>query len=101
MGISAITHTALSGMLAQSTRAGAIANNVANASTPGYGRLNTSFQSVEPAGVQASVTETDQGVDFATELTDLIETEQSYKANAAVFETGADLWDVLMSIKRD
>lgn len=40
-------------------------------------------------------------MDFATELTDLIETEQSYKANAVVFETGADLWDVLMSIKRD
>ncbi len=101
MSISAITHTALSGMLAQSTRASAIANNVANASTPGYGRLNTSFQSVEPSGVQASVTNTDQGVDFPTELTDLIETEQSYKANASVFETGADLWDVLMNIKRD
>ena len=97
MSISGITHTALSGMLAQTARAGAIANNVANASTPGYGRLNTSFQSVEPSGVTAGVTDTDQGVDFATEL---IETEQSYKANAAVFETGADLWDVLMSIKR-
>ena len=101
MSISAITHTALSGMLAQSTRAGAIANNVANASTPGYSRLNTNLQSVEPSGVQAGVAETDRGVDFATELTDLVETEQSYKANASVFETGADLWDVLMSIKRD
>jgi flagellar basal-body rod protein FlgC len=88
-------------MLAQTTRASAVANNVANASTPGYGRLNTSFQSFEPSGVRASVSATDQGVGFATELTDLIETEQSYKANAAVFETGADLWDVLMSIKRD
>jgi len=101
MSISAITHTALSGMLAQSTRAGAIANNVANAGTPGYGRLNTSFRSVEPSGVQTSVGETDQSVDFAAELTDLIDTEPSYKANASVFETGADLWDVLMSIKRD
>ncbi|MBB3657100.1 flagellar basal-body rod protein FlgC [Rhizobium sp. BK650] len=101
MSISAITHTALSGMLAQTSRASAIAKNVANASTPGYGRLNTSFQSVEPSGVQVSVNATDQGVDFATELTDLIETEQSYKANASVFETGADLWDVLMSMKRD
>ena len=32
---------------------------------------------------------------------DLIEAEQSYKANAVVFETGADMWEMLMSIKRD
>ena len=101
MSISGITSTALSGMLAQTTRIGAIASNVANISTSGYGRLNTSLTSVESGGVQAAVNQTDQPVDPATELTDLIEAEQSYKANAAVFETGADMWEMLMSIKRD
>ncbi|MBY5741129.1 flagellar basal body rod protein FlgC [Rhizobium leguminosarum] len=101
MSISGITSTALSGMRAQTTRVGAIANNIANSSTPGYARLNTSLTSVAPGGVQAVVNSTASDVDPAAELTDLIEAEQSYKANAVVFETGADMWEMLMSIKRD
>jgi flagellar basal-body rod protein FlgC len=88
-------------MQAQTTRFGAIADNVANISTSGYARLNTSLTSVDPAGVRAVVSQTDQPVDPATELTDMIEAELSYKANAVVFETGADMWEMLMSIKRD
>ncbi|MBX4909733.1 MULTISPECIES: flagellar basal body protein [Rhizobium] len=101
MSISGIANTALSGMQAQTTRIGAIASNIANSSTPGYNRLNTSLTSVGSGGVQAIVSPTASDVDPATELTDLIEAEQSYKANAAVFETGADMWEMLMSIKRD
>ncbi|MBY5895891.1 flagellar basal body rod protein FlgC [Rhizobium ruizarguesonis] len=101
MSISGISSTALSGMRAQTTRVSAIANNIANSSTPGYASLNTSLTSVEPGGVQAVVSPTASDVDPATELTDLIEAEQSYKANAVVFETGADMWEMLMSIKRD
>ncbi|ANK85893.1 MULTISPECIES: flagellar basal body rod protein FlgC [unclassified Rhizobium] len=101
MSISGITSTALSGMRAQTARVGAIASNIANSSTSGYAKLSTSFTSVEPSGVQASVDPTDSDVDPATELTYLIEAEQSYKANAVVFETGADMWEMLMSIKRD
>ncbi|MBX5161034.1 MULTISPECIES: flagellar basal body rod C-terminal domain-containing protein [unclassified Rhizobium] len=101
MNISGITNTALSGMRAQTTRISAIANNVANSSTPDYTRLNTSLTSVVSGGVQAAVRPTTSDVDPATELTDLIEAEQSYKANAVVFETGADMWEMLMGIKRD
>ncbi|EJC79436.1 flagellar basal body rod protein [Rhizobium leguminosarum bv. trifolii WSM2297] len=101
MSISGIAGTALSGMRAQTTRIGAIAGNVANSSTPGYNRLNTSLSSVASGGVEAIVSPTASEVDPATELTDLIEAEQSYKANAVVFETGADMWEMLMSIKRD
>lgn len=101
MSISGITSTALSGMRAQTTRVSAIANNIANSSTPGYTRLNTSLTSVEPGGVQAIVEPTASDVDPARELTDMIQAEQSYKANAIVFETGADMWEMLMSIKRD
>ncbi|MBW8789221.1 MULTISPECIES: flagellar basal body rod protein FlgC [Rhizobium] len=101
MSMLGITSTALSGMRAQTTRVGAIANNIANSSTPGYARLNTSLTSVVQAGVQAVINPTASNVDPATELTDLIEAEQSYRANAVVFETGADMWEMLMSIKRD
>ncbi|RUM25512.1 flagellar basal body rod protein [Rhizobium vallis] len=101
MSILSITSTALSGMRAQTTRVSAIANNIANSSTPGYARLNTSLTSVEPGGVQAIVEPTASDVDPASELTDMIQAEQSYKANAVVFETGADMWEMLMSIKRD
>jgi flagellar basal-body rod protein FlgC len=85
MSISGITNTALSGMRAQTTRA----------------RLNTSLTSVEPSSVRAVVEPTASDVDPASELTDMIQAEQSYKANAVVFETGADMWEMLMSIKRD
>ncbi|MBY5651895.1 flagellar basal body rod protein [Rhizobium leguminosarum] len=101
MSISGITSTALLGMRAQTTRVGAIANNIANSSTPGYARLNTSLTSVASGGVQAVVSPTASDIDPAADLTDLIEAEQSYKANAVVFETGADMWEMLMSIKRD
>lgn len=101
MSISGMTSTALSGMRAQTTRVGAIANNIANSSTPDSARLNTSLTSVEAGGVRAVVSPTASDVDPATELTGLVEAEQSYKANAVVFETGADMWEMLMSIKRD
>ncbi|MBY4630799.1 flagellar basal body rod C-terminal domain-containing protein [Rhizobium croatiense] len=101
MSISGISNIALSGMRSQTTRIGAIANNVANSSTPDYARLNTSLTSVASGGVQAAVNPTASDVDPATGLTDLIEAEQAYKANAVVFETGADMWEMLMNIKRD
>jgi flagellar basal-body rod protein FlgC len=66
MSISGIAGTALSGMRAQTTRIGAIANNVANSSTPGYARLNTSLTSVASGGVQATVSPTASDVDLAS-----------------------------------
>ncbi|MCR6500617.1 hypothetical protein MUO32_16335 [Shinella sp. CPCC 101442] len=39
--------------------------------------------------------------DPAMDMLDLISAETGFGANAAVFETGADLWEVLASIKRD
>lgn len=108
MSLSAVMGTSLSGMQAQQTRAAATANNVANALTPRYDRLETRFSSEESGGVRASVTTsgTDtlsdgSNVDLAQEALSLIESEIAFKANASVWETGADMWDVLMSIKRD
>ncbi len=108
MGISAIMGIAVSGMQAQTTRLSATANNVANALTPGYDRTVTTFSTRPTGGVSASVSTSGEdtlpdssNVDLASEMLDAIGAELSFKANASVFETGADMWDVLMSIKRD
>lgn len=39
-------------------------------------------------------------VDLASELTTMIESERNYTANSKVFQTGADLMDVLVNLKR-
>ena len=108
MTLSAVLSIATSGMQAQTTRLSASANNVANALTPGYDRARTSFSSEPTGGVSAEVApsgaETLPGssnVDLADALVDAMGAELAFKANASVFETGADLWDVLIRIKRD
>ena len=42
----------------------------------------------------------ESNVDMATELTIMIESQRSYTANSKVFQTGSDLMDVLISLKR-
>jgi len=107
MSISAIMGISLSGMQAQQTRLSATANNVANAMTPTYERLETQFTSRMP-GVSATVSpsggqtfDDTSTVDLASEMLSLVESEIGFRANAAAWETGADIWDVLLSIKRD
>ena len=39
-------------------------------------------------------------VDIAQELTDMIEAQRSYTANSKVFQTGSELMDVLVNLKR-
>lgn len=39
-------------------------------------------------------------VDMATELTDMIQAQRNYTANSKVFQTGADLMDLLVNLKR-
>lgn len=105
--ISAAMNTALSGMLAQQQRAASTANNVANALTPGYDRLVTSTRT-NAGGVSASTRSSGAGtapgssnVDLAQEAVDMIETTTAYKANASVFEAGADMWEALSTMVRD
>lgn len=82
MTISSIMTTALSGMQTQQNRLTEAAANIAGAG-PG------------------AATQTGAEISLAGELLDVMSAETGFKANAMVFETGADLWDVLMSIKRD
>jgi flagellar hook-associated protein FlgK len=106
MGLSGVMNVAMSGMLASTNRLSATAQNVANMDTPGYRRMNASSSATEGGGVTTSVTESDgaegsaSDVDLGTEMLDMMEAETSFMANASVFETGADMWDVLMTINR-
>ena len=90
-------------MQANSRSLAATANNVANVRTSGYARLETSFSSNAFGGVTASVSPfaDGQNVDLANEILDSVNAEVGFKANAVVFETGADMWDMLLTIKRD
>lgn len=108
MSISAIMGISLSGMQAQQTRVAATANNVANAMTPAYDRLETDLTSRGQGGVSSTVSRSGgpvlddtSNVDLASEMLSLVEAEIGFKANAAAWETGADIWDVLLSIRRD
>ncbi|MGV8936844.1 MAG: flagellar basal body protein [Allorhizobium sp.] len=102
MSISGAMNTAVSGMLAQSTRLSAAASNLANIDTPGYQRLNASTTSMA-SGVAATVTQSadNSNVDMASEMLDLIGAKIEFQANAKMFETGADMWEMLSLIKRD
>ncbi|MFP5076333.1 flagellar hook protein FlgE [Rhizobium sp. YIM 134829] len=57
---------------------------------PGSG----SFGSITPGALESS------NVDIAQELTAMIESQRSYTANSKVFQTGSDLLDVLVNLKR-
>lgn len=82
MTISSMMQTAVTGMRTEQNRLATAAGNIAN-SGPG------------------AATETEAEISLANELLTVKQAEIGFKANAMVFETGADLWDVLMSIKRD
>ncbi|WP_417424892.1 flagellar basal body rod protein [Hoeflea sp.] len=82
MTISSIMTTALSGMQTEQNRMVSAASNIAS-SGPG------------------AAAQTDAEIDLASEMLYVMSAETNYKANALVLEAGADLWDVLMTIKRD
>jgi flagellar basal-body rod protein FlgC len=78
MTIASMMNTAVSGMRTQTNRLAEVADNIANIDTPGY-----------------------SNVDPLAEITDMMQSRTAFEANAAVFEAGADLWDVIATMKRD
>lgn len=108
MNISAILNIAASGMQANSRKLATTAQNVANAATPGYDRMVASLSADASGGVTATIRSSGgvtlpdtSNIDLGQEMLDAMEAEIGFKTNAAVWETGADLWDVLATIKRD
>ncbi|ARO31283.1 flagellar hook FlgE-like domain-containing protein [Rhizobium sp. NXC14] len=69
------------------------ANGASGVTVMGFANSG-SFGSVKSGSLEAS------NVDLASELTEMIESQRSYTANSKVFQTGADLLDVLVNLKR-
>jgi flagellar hook protein FlgE len=64
------------------------------------GVITTGFAGSGPFGTIVSGALEGSNVDIAEELTNMIESQRSYTANSKVFQTGSDLMDVLVNLKR-
>lgn len=77
----------------------ALAGNV-YAMSPESGDLRIGFAGAGGFGTMVSSALEQSTVDLASELTTMIESERNYTANSKVFQTGAELMDVLVNLKR-
>jgi flagellar hook protein FlgE len=64
------------------------------------GVITTGFAGSGQFGTIVSGALESSNVDIAEELTSMIESQRSYTANSKVFQTGSDLMDVLVNLKR-
>jgi flagellar hook protein FlgE len=64
------------------------------------GDINIGFAGTSGHGTVVASALEQSTVDLASELTSMIESERSYTANSKVFQTGAELMDVLVNLKR-
>jgi flagellar hook protein FlgE len=64
------------------------------------GVITTGFAGSGPFGTIVSGALEGSNVDIAEELTDMIASQRSYTANSKVFQTGSDLMEVLVNLKR-
>lgn len=64
------------------------------------GVVRTGFAGSSNFGKIVSGALESSNVDIAEELTNMIESQRSYTANSKVFQTGSDLMDVLVNLKR-
>ncbi|MBB3233705.1 flagellar hook protein FlgE [Phyllobacterium endophyticum] len=64
------------------------------------GDVQLGFAGTGSFGALTSSALEESNADIAQELTEMIESQRSYTANSKVFQTGADLMDVLVNLKR-
>ncbi|WP_274627862.1 flagellar hook protein FlgE [Arvimicrobium flavum] len=64
------------------------------------GDLQVGFAQTASLGTIVSGALENSNVDIAEELTTMIESQRTYTANSKVFQTGSDLMDVLVNLKR-
>ncbi|CAM5463246.1 flagellar hook protein FlgE [Aquamicrobium terrae] len=68
--------------------------------SPDSGQVRIGFANEGGLGSVVSGALESSNVDIAEELTNMISSQRSYTANSKVFQTGADLMDVLVNLKR-
>lgn len=77
---------AASSLIAQQTNVAVIADNVANATTPGYAARAAQLVSMNPGvKVAAIVTDVTPGVDLISEFANLMQARTAYSAALKVF----------------
>lgn len=81
MGVSGIMNTALTGMQTQTKRISDAAAGI--------------------TGIRTDTPATENGTGIEEDLFELASAGTGFRANAAVFETGAEIWDLLATIVRD
>ncbi|MBA8841715.1 flagellar hook protein FlgE [Ochrobactrum sp. RH2CCR150] len=64
------------------------------------GAVTTGYPQSDGMGKIMSGSLEESNADIAQELTDMIEAQRSYTANSKVFQTGSELMDVLVNLKR-
>lgn len=64
------------------------------------GAVQFGYPSVDAYGKIISGGVEDSNVDVANEMTEMIESQRVYTSNSKVFQTGADMWEVLTNMKR-
>lgn len=64
------------------------------------GAVQVGFAGTGELGLVMSSSLEQSNVDMATELTTMIDAQRSYNANSKVFQTGSELMDVLINLKR-
>ncbi|HLI20231.1 MAG TPA: flagellar basal body protein, partial [Stellaceae bacterium] len=69
-----------SALLAQSTNLNVIANNVANATTPGYTAQQAMFVPMNPGVAVGAIVDTGESVDLTNEMVNLITAKAAYEA---------------------
>ena len=65
-----------------------------------FGDIRIGFANEGGMGGVVSGALENSNVDIAEELTSMIESQRTYTANSKVFQTGADLMDILVNLKR-
>lgn len=87
------------GTVASPDRMSVISGNVFSPSTES-GNIQLGFPENGGMGKVSAGALEESNADIAQELTDMIEAQRSYTANSKVFQTGSELMDVLVNLKR-
>ncbi len=110
--------SALSGLQAFGTKFQSNSNNIANSLTEGYKRTQVNLSNMEPGGVKAEVTQSQNSgpllyqetsfglelieqsnVDLGKEIPDMMLNTNFYKANLKTIQTDQDMFKSVLDLK--
>lgn len=86
-----------SALAAQTISLAVTADNVANATTPGYTAKEANFVPMNPGVSVGAIVDTGQGVDLTNQIVNLILAKTAYQAAASVFRTANQMSRTLLA----